>query len=254
MGVLYFDTTDQLKWTTLASALSNASDGAWTIAALLQFEALTDFDAVAYLLTGTGAGTAAAGLSYNSSVQQMFIDVDGGHIFPSDITSTSAPYIFAVSKGSGTVAPRLAWKVGSGGSWTHENASTSMPNSSAADQLQIGTWQDTDNFNGWMGLVGIWEGAMSDGNKEALDDNWQTSDWWDNAHGQPVFLMEMNVAQGSLVDLAGNVSSPSHTGTSLDTGMTLESWDFDGQGPAPTDPAGEAGPRLIVTQANRQVW
>src|SRR6202008_1241496 len=110
-------------------------------------------------------------------------------------------------KGAGSVAPRLGWKLGSGGGWTHENAGSSMVDQIAATILDIGVWEGTsDPANAWIGVVAWWEGAMSDVNKEALDDNWRTSDLWLSAHGQPTFLAELNVAAGRVVDLAGNAS------------------------------------------------
>ena len=232
MGVLKFDNVDDnLKWTSLASALANVSDGAWTLAVLVKFVALGDFNSLCYLLSGAGDGTAEAGLSYNSSITAMYVDADGGKAFTSTISSTTSPYLFAVSKAAGSVTPRLGWKLGSGGSWTHEDSSSAMVDQIAATMIQIGTWQGAnDPANAWIGLVGWWEGAMSDGNKEALDNGWRTSDWWTSAHGQPVFLTELNVDAGSVTDMAGNASSPSHTGTTLDAGETLDSWTFDGSG------------------------
>lgn len=233
MGVLKFDgTDDRLKWTTLASALANVSDGAWTVAALLKLEEVETINAIAYLLSGSGNGTTEAGLSITHTAGNAgVVDVDSGALFSSSLTSTANPYLLVVSKGSGNVIPRLGWKLGSGGSWTHENGDLGLPNQSAATMLEIGAWQAvTDFWPAWMGLVAFWEGAMSDANKEALDDNWQTSDWWNSAHGQPAFLVELNVAGASVIDLAGNATDFTATGTTLDSGETLNSWNFNGDG------------------------
>lgn len=254
MGVLLFDNTDDhLKWTTLGSDLANVSDGAWTLGVLVKFVGLGDFNALSYLLSGAGGGTAEAGLSYSSSITSMLIDADGGKPFSSVISSTANPYMFVVSKGAGTVAPRLAWKLGSGGAWTHNNSSSSMADQIDATMLEIGLWEGAaDPANGWIGLVGWWEGAMSDADKEALDDNWATSDWWNSAHGQPAFLAELNVAGASVVDLAGNASSLAVTGTTLDAGETLNSWNFDGTG-AP--PGGDAPYReTYIRRSRRTTW
>ena len=239
MGVLQFDgSDDQLKWTTLASALSNVSDGAWTMAILCKIADFGHFNGLSYLLTGAGAGTVRAGASYNSTAASMMVDIGAGSIFPSDFSSTTTTYIFAFSKAAGSANPRLGWAA-FGGGWTHEAGASTIADGVAAAQLQIGTWQDTDNFEGHIGLVGWWEGAMSDSDKEALDNNWRTSDWWNSAHGEPEFLVELNVDAGSVTDLASNASSSSHTGTTLDAGETLEDWDFDGTGEV-TEPASMA--------------
>lgn len=230
MGVLKFDgTDDQLKWTTLASALSNVSDGAWTVAVLFKHENIAVFNGLSYL---HNSGTPVAGVSYSPSVQSWAVDIGSGVIINTDANNTASPYMLVVSKGSGTVVPRAAWKLGSGGGWTHENFNGSIANQSAATDIQIGTWDDTDFADAWIGLIAWWEGAMSDAHKELLDNNWATSDWWHSPHGNPAFLAELNVAAGSVVDLAGNASAASHTGTSLDAGETLDSWDFNGVGTA----------------------
>lgn len=232
MGVLQFDgVNEQLKWTSLATALANTSDGAWTLGLLGRISDTGHFNGWAYLLSGAGAGTARAGISYSDTTDQMTIDVGSTVEFPSNFLTFTDPAMFVISKGAGTVTPRMAWKLGASGGWTHENASGTLADQTAAAQLQIGTWQDTDFFEGWLGVVAFWEGAMSDANKEALDNNWRTSDWWASAHGRPTFLVELNVAAANVVDLAGNASSLAIAGTpSLDAGETLNDWFFDATG------------------------
>lgn len=239
MGVLQFDgVDDRLKWTTLASALLNVSDGAWTLAVLLKrggVASATAYDGVSYLLSGTGNGTAKAGFSFHGvgsgDDNKIFVDVgSGSRTLIATFTNTTSPYLIVLSKGAGTVVPRAAWKVGSGGAWTHQNLNTTVADQIDATMIEIGAWQAEDFFTGHIGVVAWWEGAMSDADKEALDDNWRTSDWWNSAHGQPVFLAELNVAGASVVDLAGNASSLSVTGTTLDSGETLDSWNFNGKG------------------------
>ena len=233
MGCLDFDgVDDKLKWTTLAQALKDVSDGAWTLAILLKRDGTGTFDAIAYLLSGSGVGTAEAGLSFDST-NKTLVDVAGlGANGPTALASTTSPYLIVVSKGAGSVAPRVGFKLGSGGAWTHENTDASVPDQIDATMLEIGAWEGGDPFNGHIGVVAWWEGAMSDANKEALDNNWRTSDLWTSAHGTPVFLAELNVAGSSVVDLAGNASSLTATGTTLDAAETLDSWNFDGTGAA----------------------
>jgi hypothetical protein len=257
MGVIRFDgINDQLKFETFTATLANVSDGAWTMAVLCNFTDLTHFNAIAYMLSGAGAGDAMAGLSHSSSSNDLFIDVGTGVNISGMSPSTSTVYMFVLSKGAGTVTPRLAWKAGSGGSWTHVDADGTLANASASDQIQIGTWENVDFFEGHIGLVAFWEGAMSDGNKEALDNNWATSDWWNSAHGQPAFLVELNVDAASTFDLAENAFDVTASGTVLDDLEDLDAWNFDGTGEGEPEPppAGEAGPTLIRLIGNRQVW
>lgn len=235
MSVLKFDgTDDKLKWTTLASALANVSDGAWTLAALVKRNATGAVDdAVVSLLSGSGDGTREVNLNFSSNAptDRASIAVDAEAWSTSTFTSTTSPYLLVLSKASGTVAPRLGWKLGSGGAWTHENMDANIADQIASTMLEIGgRLADVNLFDGWIGLVAFWEGAMSDATKEALDDHWRTSDWWGSAHGQPVFLVELNVAGASVMDLAGNASNLTATGTTLDAAETLNAWVFDGTG------------------------
>jgi hypothetical protein len=250
MGVLQFDgATGQLKWETLAAPLANVTDGAWTMAALVKIADFGHFNGIAYMLSGIGAGTSEAGLSYSSSVSSMTVDVESGRTFPSDFSSTTTTYLFAVSKAAGSSIPRLGWKA-AGGGWTHEDSGDgTLADQVDGAQIQIGTWQDTDHFEGHIGLVAFWEGAMSDGDKEALDDNWRTSDWWTSAHGQPVFLAELNVIGLIVVDLAGNASDLTDISVLLDAGETLNSWNFDGEGSGPEPTYGGSPRRGVASVA-----
>jgi len=233
MGVLEFDgVNDSLKWSTLAATLANVGDGPWTLAVLLKRGGTGIWGGVSYLLSGTGSGTAEAGMSFRGTADpnELTTDVGGGGNSTSAFASTTSPYLFVLSKATGTVAPRLAWKLGSGGAWTHENFDGTLANQIAATMLEIGAWQGGDFFPGHMGVVTWWEGAMSDANKEALDNNWRTSDLWNSAHGQPAFLTQLNTSTPT--DLAGNASDLAVNGTTLDAGETLDSWNFDGTGAA----------------------
>ena len=233
MGVLRFDgVNDRLKWTTLATALANVSDGAWTLAVVLKRAATLSFDGHCYLLSGTDNGTTEAGVSF-SNIDLLIADISGvsGCVTVSSFTNTASPYMFVMSKTAGNVFPRVGWKLGSGGAWTHEDFTVgTVPDQIAATMLEIGAWQTGDPLNAWVGVVAWWEGAMSDANKELLDNNWRTSDLWTSAHGQPLFLAELNVAGASVIDLAGNATVLTATETTLDAGETLDSWNFDGTG------------------------
>ncbi len=236
-GTLKFNgTSDKLKWTTLQTVLSQVSDGAWTMCVVLKRDTTGSFRAISYLLSSTGNGVAEAGASFtNTSVTTL--DFGSAVTSTTALTNTTNPYMLVISKGAGTVTPRIGFKNGSGGAWTHENYSGTQANRTAATMLEIGAWEAIDFYSGWIGVVAFWEGAMSDAQKEALDDNWRTSDLWNSAFGQPKFLVELNVAGSSAVDLAGNASSLTATGTTLDSGETLNSWNFDGTGgAAPTPP------------------
>src|SRR6185503_8532757 len=240
MGCLSFDEIDdRLKFTTVTTAAADIGDGAWTICWVGKRASTgTNFNAVCYGLSGSGNGTTELGMSFKTG-NQLVIDVGAGTETFSTFTSTASPYMLALSKGAGTVTPRLGWKLGSGGAWSYENLDAMLADQIDLMMFEIGAWQGTgDFFHGWMAVIGLWEGAMSDANKEALDNNWRTSDLYSSAHGTPVALFELNVAGASVIDILGNISGVSATGTTLDAAETCDSWNFNGNGgpppPAPT--------------------
>lgn len=233
MGTLRLTSSgsNRVKWTTLAATLADVGDGAFTMA--IAVKRATDdasFHGLMYGLSGTGDGTVEQGMSLNGS-DLMVID-DGG--FPAStlaITGTTETYFLVLSKAAGSGAVIHSRYVKSTTTWTHQGPGN------RADQIdftmiEVGAWQNGDFFNGWVAVAAWWEGDMTQVNKEALVTNWRTSDLWTSAHGTPKFLVEFNVAGGSLVDLAGNASGITVTGTSLDAAESFASWNYDGTGAA----------------------
>lgn len=249
MPALLFDgVDDRLRWTTLAAALGNVSNGPWTCAALVKRNTFTTFDAVAYLNEYDGVEELTqAGCSI---LDTDVVGVDVGALLPKG-TATIANNdvrIVCASKGAGSVAPRGGIKnLTAGSAWTHEAFSSALADQVAANRLEIAVWISTgDPFDGWIGLVGFWEGAMSDAQKEELSTNARTSDWWSHSFGQPMFLAELNVAAASVVDLAANASATAHVGTTLDGAETLAGWNFNGIGGAAPPPTVPVLPQVLM--------
>ena len=251
MGVLKGDgSNDRVKLATVSLSVANLPTDAYTLAWLTKRGSVGTFDALGYLLSGTGNGTAELGLSFDSTASNLLIDNGSAAKTNTSFTSTANPYLLVLSKATGTATPRLGWKLSSSGVWTHEDLNNPDSNQTAATMLEFFAWQNNDFFDGWIGLFGAWAGAMSDANKEKLDDNWRTSDWYNTDavghHGsKPVCLIQFNVAVASLVDLMGNVTGlVAESGSNyptLDAAETLNGWNFDGTGAsgslsaAPTD-------------------
>jgi len=190
---------------------------------------------MSYLLSGAGAGTAEAGFSIDNT-DHIFFDGNGEGINTQPtLTGTTETYIAVVGHPSGGICTYSRY-VQSTGVWTHGNGNNAIANQIAAAILRIGSFQNDDYADAWIGLVGWWEGEMSSANRETLDNNWRTSDWWTNAHGQPTFLAQLTTT--SPTDLAGNASSLTVTGATVDAGETLASWNFDGTGSAANVKAG----------------
>ncbi len=231
MGVLQFNnTSDKLTFASISGPLSTLT--AHTCAYLFKRPHTGQFDALGYTLTA--GGVAEVGLSISND-DGLLTDTGGGARGGGGVIApANNVWIAVATKTAGTVAPRFHYLRGDIGTWTHVAASSGTENDALTTaSLEIGVWETSnDFFGGHMGLVGFWSGAMSDSDVDALSANWRTSDWWNSAHGQPVFLAELNVAGASVVDLAGNASSLSASGTTLDASETLLNWNFNGTGAA----------------------
>jgi hypothetical protein len=237
--VLRFDGGDWMRFASLTSALANTSDGAWTVAVLLKPAVLSTFQGYAYLCSA--GPVTEAGLSRENIANSLQTDVSGYGNKGDALSSTTETYIAVAAKGAGTVPVNYHRYVRSTTTWSGPTSTggANLADQIAATMLEIGTWQGgSDTANAWIGLVAFWEGEMSTTNVQHLDDSWQTSDWYSNAHGTPTALIELNVAAASAVDLIGNATSLSVTGApTLDSGETLASFNFNGTGAAATAPA-----------------
>jgi hypothetical protein len=227
MGALLFDeTNDNVKSTSLSAALSNLTDGgALTMLWVTKLGAGDNtFEALGYLLSGTGSGTVQFGLSVNNT-EDWLIDVGASQTVVG--TFENAIYMVAItSTGSGNT-PRVHYKVGSAGAWTHANFGGTVTHATVATMLEIGMWQGSDPFGGHIGIFSAWEGAMSDTEIEACDNNWRTSDLYNHAFGTPKSLIELNTTTPT--DLAGGASSLTVSGATV-SAETLDSWNFNGTG------------------------
>lgn len=234
MGVLRYDAADWVRFQTLAAALANTSDGAWTAACLFKQAVDSGFQAYSYLCAA--GPVTKAGFSRNSG-GALLSDVAAYGSAGQTIVGTTDTFIGVARKGAGAAPITYSRFIKSAGTWAAEISGTNLGDQVASTMLEIGTWQGgSDLVNAWVGLVAFWEGAMAQVNVEHLDDNWRTSDWYSNPHGAPTALIQGNVDALSLVDIMGNATnlktdSPLPT---LDPAETLTGWTFDGSGGGPS--------------------
>lgn len=233
MGALLFDSTDTVKATGVATALANVPTAAWTCAFLVKRTAVgTDFDALGYLLSSTGNGVTEVGLSFRND-NKFMADIPGtGATSVDALASTTETYIVVISRPAGTNQPQIcSYYTKSTNTWVHHPSAGTVSNGTAATMLELGAWEHTADFmRGYIGLAGWWAVELTQAQKQELSANWRTSDWWNNTGGQPKALIQGNTATPT--DLAGNATTWTYTGVTLDAGETLVSFNFDGTGAA----------------------
>lgn len=236
MGVLKFvaASSTKVESTSLSAALANVSDGAWTAAVLMKRTVdNAAYHGLSYLYTGTGAGVTRAGFSLTDA-DLMYVDVGAGSsVGGLAVTGTTETYLLVTTKPAGSSLPRFHRYNKTTNTWaTPANATSSIPDQVAATSLRVGVWQAADFADAWIGLVGWWEGAMSDANVQSLSTDWKTSTWHNSAHGTPKSLIELNTATPT--DLEGGASSLAVTAATVDNTQTLEAWNFNGTGAGAT--------------------
>jgi hypothetical protein len=138
----------------------------------------SDYDAVGYLLSSTGNGVTEAGMSFDNA-DNLITDIDG-ETSPASGTALvdGTTYIVVAKKAAGAARPTYDW-FPFGGAWSHAapGGGSTVADQTAATMLEIGAWEAAgDFFDGYIGLVAFWEGAMSNVQTEALSTNWRTSE------------------------------------------------------------------------------
>lgn len=240
MATLHFDGagTNIGEMTPISTALSGASNGAWTVATLMTMEEYTGWRLAAGV-TNSARNNRYLNVGNNSDAGggALAVDITGGSCHSTtmiQVNSSTIWYLMVATRPAGTSQTvRFHWKdITTPGTLTHENASVANSTSNAAGPGTSGIMQIGGVTNGgewWqgsVGLVGVWTVNMSDADVAALLTNLKTSDWYNHSAGTPVFLSETKSATPTdLISSASiSVATPSLTGPEP-TG-----WTFDGVG------------------------
>jgi hypothetical protein len=248
VGVLSFDGVDDwAQAATLTQVVKDIPNGAYTIAYVFRRTSTGTFDGIGYL---SAAGVALVGCSFDSAsdLNSDTPNAPGAASNSSvDLTQTTDTNIVVLSKPAGSSVVTYRWKKEPAGGWSSQASPGPEIAEADATALDIANWVGGDFWAMKLGLIGIWDVALSQTDAEALDDNWRTSDWWTNAGGQPKCLVELNTL--TPVDLAGNATAWTVSGATLDGAETLDAWNFDGTGapaPAPSvNPGYSQFPRFL---------
>lgn len=184
--------------------------GAITFAAILKRRVSSDTDCI-FMKTD---GTNTHGLLINSFDNHVRW-ISGNADSITAVLAADGWVLVAVTKASGSVAPRYHFYKWLTNTWTHENSSTSVvdPPSAPTGVYHLGNYNNIFLLDGSMLIAGVWDRVLSDVEIQTLKDGQKA--WFDAA---PKEAWRLNSASSisSFAPSAASVES-SRVGTTLDT-------------------------------------
>lgn len=180
------------------------------------------------------AGTPRASFEFNGDGSGNVLDLTTITGAQSDgvttYTSTTDWLLVAVTLaggGEGGTTVRFHSKnLTTGSAWVHESGTfaISPPSGAAGGQIRVGRWQNTDDLNANVAVIGGWNAGLSDIQVEALATNLRTTDW--TTHATPPKYVHELTSTTSIPDLMGNGATlVGVTGATLDT-ASPPTWTF----------------------------
>lgn len=236
MATLRSTATQWAIFTPISAQLANLSNGAGTLAVLMQPGSTTD-------AAGIGLFNSADSVWYHDLTlwSGTLIDVDdpGNSQSPAVTVNTTNWWLFAVTwAGSGASVERFHYKnVTGGGAWTHVNSITTNGGLHAgpgtSGRLHIGyEFNSTSNGSSYA-VAAAWAGTqLTDLQVEELATHLKTSDWYQNSAGNPTCLVECTSLTPR--DIGANPSTFSTVTMGL-TGSNPAGWTFNGVGAYDTE-------------------
>lgn len=124
--------------------------------------------------------------------------------------------LVAVTKDTGTVAPRMHKYVYSTNTWTHTNSASTLANSGTPGTGgYIGQKNGGDNFDGDINIAAVWDTAMTDIQVEALAYDLIS---WFAAQPRALWLLDQSSTSMKVNDLSGGGANQSAiSGTAVST-------------------------------------
>lgn len=201
------------------------------------------------VLMNRQAGSWAAAMSINGTgstqlISQAFDSADRGYFFTDTGAETWSPVgltypasdnwvLYAVTKASGTVAPRFHKYVFDTSTWTHSASGETALNGAApgaSGNVKIGA-KDTgfDFFNGRLALAGIFPTVLSDATLEGMTTQLQA---WVDAGPTGLWPLNQTSTATPVDDIVGTSDQTAISGTTVVTGDDPPGFSFT-LGPLP---------------------
>jgi hypothetical protein len=210
MARLFDGTNDEIR-TSIGGIVGT---GAITMAAIMRRNS-TVYNGVIGLHTSGGTATYSIEIADGTGS----LDFSGNVNWSPGITVVNADgwVLIAVTKASGTVAPRGHKYVYSSDTWAHNNSASNTANGASVSggTVRFGEWQDVDDFAGDIAIAGVWDRVLTDAEIENLA---FTKEAWHAAAPAGLWLFDQQAVAQSVSDLTGGGANQSTiTGTALST-------------------------------------
>jgi hypothetical protein len=153
---------------------------------------------------------------WHSTSKWRFYNGSGVGIGTTSITANTF-YLAGFSKAAGTTLPRFHWLDMTTNTWTHENATGGIADSTTpvTPVTYIGRHRNVDStFNGAINLVAVWNRVLTDAEFEAL--SYGLLPWYASAPAAGWLLDQSATTQNVLDWTGGGANQTSLTGTGID--------------------------------------
>lgn len=237
-------TVDQIKLNL--GALNFA--GPVTAAAIVR--STTDGSNLGWYRAGSGAG--ASIMLSTTTVNKLRYSNQSAQVDSPTITLVIADgwCLIAISKASGTAAPRYHKYVFSSNAWTHESSGSTIADpTTPGTSAWIGSLGASTGWDGDIAVVGTWNAVLSDGQIESLPFSLKS---WHQLAPKGLWLLDQQAITQKVHDLSGNGATENTlTNTTVSTASVpvfsygAPSVKVDIQ-PAAVGGGGVAGPRDLL--------
>jgi len=200
--------------------------GPGTIAALLRVSSL----ASNRHLFSVGVSSGARHRFSVMSTGVLRLACDGNTADSAATVATARWYLVAVTKASGSVAPRFHFYDIAANTWTHQDSGSAIANSSVPiTEAKIGCDIDhTGFYAGDIGVLAEWDVALTDAQVESLP--FGIGPWLTPGQPKALLVLDQAAVTQAIPDLSGNGSNQSAIAGTTVTAASVPLWTPTEQG------------------------
>src|SRR5688572_2455017 len=248
MATLRFNGSNQYMERNPSGALATIIAGAHTLLVLSRLTATVGFRSCLQFANSTRA-TSYGGVGLNGTGFLHYDATRGSSLATANPWTSTTDWHMGAIRVNTADNPDVAFSFRNhttDAAWTHGIAGGSNPGyvagaPGATGFMQIGRWLTSDWWPGDVAIIAVWAGDLSDAQLNECIVNDRTSDLWNNSFGAPASLLELNVAEASVIDHSGLSTRVAPAAAPTLVGGDPPRWVFDGKG--------STGPSITVASS-----